>query len=116
MRTTTYAVIALGLILLAAPAFAADDTTLNFPALSGITADLQAAPDVQAVPTLLTDDQLAAIEGGTHLTTAGIFLTVAAWYQNPAGGNDLGIASLFQDLALGALLNQAHFAAPPAFP
>jgi hypothetical protein len=65
MRKANVALFVLALALFSVPAFASnDDAALSFQALSDIAADTSA-------PTMLSDEQLAAVEGGNHLT-AGV--------------------------------------------
>jgi hypothetical protein len=58
--------------LVAVPAFATNqESSMDFHALG------QVAADVQTAPTVLTDEQLASVEGGDHLTTGIAYLIIA---------------------------------------
>lgn len=77
MKRINLAILALAMALLVAPAFAANDASLNFHALSGIASDAQ-----EVTPTILTDEQLASVEGGEHITAARLFISQAQTATN----------------------------------
>jgi hypothetical protein len=100
MRKANVALFVLALALFAVPAFASnDDAALNFQALSDIAADTSA-------PTMLSDDQLAAVEGGNHLTTgvSQILFGYILANQQPLVVNAVGQALLraFATASIGA--------------
>jgi hypothetical protein len=69
--------ITLSIALLAVPALAAQPEAVDFHALSNVPADDQTLAS-------LTDEQLASVEGGNHITTAYLLLQTAL---NLAGNN-----------------------------
>jgi hypothetical protein len=89
-------VVTFAVALLAIPAFAAnEDPTVSFHALNGMATDVQTT-DVQTAPILLTDQQLAAVEGGSHLGDVLILIALANIAQQ---ANQLTVASQLEGLA-----------------
>jgi hypothetical protein len=103
MKNIYVVAVALSLALFAVPAFAADETLPSFQALSEMATDAHTL-------TPLTDEQLASVEGGDHLTLATILINFAAVYQQPASPLfNLALANVFEGAATAALaLNPSH--------
>jgi hypothetical protein len=103
MKNIYVVVMALSLALFAVPAFAADDTLPSFQALSEMATDAH-------TPIPLTDEQLASVEGGDHLTLATILINFAAVYSQPDNPlYNLALANAFQKAATATIaLNPAH--------
>jgi hypothetical protein len=106
MRKANVAQLVIGLTLLAAPAFASTDATANFRALGEISTDLSA-------PAMLSDEQLATVEGGDHLTTgfAHVLYAYVLANQQPTvfgpGNRSLLRAMATASLATGVFIMQS---------
>jgi hypothetical protein len=95
------------LVLIAVPAFA---EIADFHAMSAVAVDEQA-------PVLMTDEQLAAVEGGDHLTTAAVLLAQVLSLNNAIPGiNGLGNRELGQAIANSMQAAAAFLLTIPAHP
>jgi hypothetical protein len=98
LSATKFVAVMLSLTLLAVPALAAQTEQENFHAMSAISSDEQ-------MPTTLTDEQLAAVEGGDHMTLAAALLAIAAGFA--AGADPVSALAYQQGAAAVLLLNPA---------
>jgi hypothetical protein len=109
VKTTKFTIIALALSLLAAPVFASNSESNNdsmaFHALGAL-------PISEQAPTALDDQELAAVEGGSHLTTLGevIYAVQILASANPALYGQIGqLANVISTFALvNALVATPH--------
>jgi hypothetical protein len=105
MRSTAFVVLGLAVALASGPAFAANEAIVEFTAMKSM------GSDIAATPTPLSDEQLAAVEGGTHLRSVIAILRLAAQYQRVGGlpyiPQDLSIAQALQNVAGLVLQNSS---------
>jgi hypothetical protein len=95
-------------IAIAVVSVQANATSVEFTAMKSM------GSDVASIPTPLSDEQLAAVEGGTHLSAVIAILNLAAQYQQIGGlpyiPFNLAVANALQNAAGQVLLNSnAHF-------